>query len=91
MQRPSEMEVATLVEMQDVGGSAGFENCVARWSSDTLVSRYSSCIRQGGVEARCYGNAWPNTCCGKPREGGRPEAGGFHLAVRMTTNTCYRV
>ena len=35
---------ATLAEMQDVHGSACFENC-------EIEFRYSKCIRQGGVEA----------------------------------------
>ena len=35
---------ALLAEMQDVQGSACFENCEPEF-------RYSKCIRQGGVEA----------------------------------------
>ena len=61
---------AFLAEMQDVRGSACFENCETAF-------RYSRCIRQGGVEAVCCGGAWPNACFGKPRKNGRPEGGNF--------------
>ena len=46
---------ALLEEMQDVQGSASFENCETEF-------RYSRCIRQGGVEPQYWGVAWPKKC-----------------------------
>ena len=52
------LTAALLAEMQDVRGSASFENCETEF-------RYSRCIRQGGVEAPVlWGRASPNTCWG---------------------------
>ena len=50
---------ALLAEMQDVLGSACFENCETTF-------RCSRCIRQWRWRPQCCGAGWPNMCCGKP-------------------------
>ena len=57
---------ALLAEMQDVRGSACFEN-------------RSSGIRGASAKAvwrlPCFGDVWPNMSCGKPKKSGKPKDG----------------
>ena len=63
---------ALLAEMQDVRGSACFEN------SETEC-KFSECIRQGGVEAPVLWRRVAKYVLWKAEKSGRAEAGGFHL------------
>ena len=72
-----------LAEMQDVQGSACFENCETEFT-------YSRCIRQGGVEAPVFAGS-----CGQMRVVERrgkvlevQRVGNSHSAGSTTINVC---
>ena len=73
------LTAALLAEMQNVRGSASFEN------SETEF-RYTRCIRQGVVKAPVPWDASPNTCFGKWRRSVEPKAGGCSSEGSTTMN-----
>ena len=75
------LTAALLAEMQDVRGSASFEN------SETEF-RYSRCFRQGGVEAPMPWGRVAQYVLWKAEESGEPKAGGCPSLDSMTMSMC---
>ena len=76
------LTVALLAEMQDVRGSASFED------SETEF-RYSRCIRQGGVEAPVLWERCSQVCAvEKLKKSGEPKVGSCLSEDSMTMSLC---
>ena len=71
---------ALLAEMQDVTGSARFENCETQF-------RYSKCIRQGGVEAPVLSGRVAKYVLWKAEERWKARGWGLSFGWNLTAST----
>ena len=81
---PGHLTAALLAEMQDVRGSASFENCETEF-------RYSRCIRQGGVEAPVLWGCIANYVFWKAEEKWRAKGRGLSFGGQHDNEFSLRV